>query len=256
MTEDLLAGGRPPLTVGDDIDVDGRRWSFAGGTVEHFDEHVRKSVPGYSDGHALIEQLSDFFVGSRARVIELGCSTGALISRLAQRHQNVDSEFLGIDVVPEMVERARERCAGLKRLHIEVADARRVDFTDATLVVMYYTLQFVPVWQRSPLLQRICREMRPGGGLILFEKTRLSDGRMQDLANQIYDGYKLEQGFSADEILGKTRSLRGVLEPFTGEQNFELVRGAGFEEPYLVYKYLAFEGLLAIRSPLAAASDA
>jgi tRNA (cmo5U34)-methyltransferase len=241
----------PSPAVGDDIDLDGHRWSFAGDTVERFDQHVRKSVPGYEDGHALVEHLSDFFVASRGRVIELGCSTGTLISRLAQRHANVDAEFLGVDLVPDMVERARERRSGLRNLQIEVADARRVDFTDASLIIMYYTLQFVPVWQRRSLLARICEEMRPGGGLILFEKTRLADGRMQDICNQIYDAYKLEHGFAAEEILGKTRSLRGVLEPFTYAQNADLIRGAGFDEPYLIYKYLAFEGMLAIRSPLA-----
>jgi tRNA (cmo5U34)-methyltransferase len=188
-------------------------------------------------------------------VIEVGCSTGALIQRLARRHAAEPVEFLGVDVVPEMVDVARERCRGECNLRIEVVDGRRVDYSDACLVVMYYTLQFIPVWQRQVLVERICREMRPGGALILFEKTRLPDGMLQDICNQIYESFKLEQGIQPEEILGKARSLRGVLEPFTSAENAALVTAAGFARPHVLYRKLAFEGLLAVK-PIVAETPA
>jgi tRNA (cmo5U34)-methyltransferase len=235
------------LPIGDGIATEGRRWTFAHGTPARFDDHVGRSVPGYKDGHAIVAELSDFFVSDGGRVIEVGCSTGALIRLLARRHEAAPVEFLGVDVVPEMVEVARERCRDQCNLRIEVVDGRRVDYTDACLVVMYYTLQFIPVWQRRPLLERVCREMRPGGALILFEKTRLPNGMLQDLCNQIYESYKLDRGIAPEEVLGKARSLRGVLEPFTSAENAALVVGAGFGRPHVLYRQLAFEGLLAVK---------
>ena len=235
------------LPVGDGIAADGRRWTFARGTPARFDDHIGRSVPGYHDGHALVAELSDFFVSDGGRVIEVGCSTGALIQSLARRHEAAPVEFLGVDVVPEMVDVARERCREQCNLRIEVVDGRRVDYTDACLVVMYYTLQFIPVWQRRSLIERICREMRPGGALILFEKTRLPDGMLQDICNQVYETFKLDHGIESEEVLGKARSLRGVLEPFTSAENAALVAGAGFGRPHVLYRQLAFEGLLAVK---------
>jgi tRNA (cmo5U34)-methyltransferase len=243
------AGHRAPpeAVIGDDIQLPSRRWSFGRGTAAHFDQHVAKSVPGYHDGHALVEELSDFFVADGGRIIEVGCSTGALISRLAHRHEAMNAEFLGVDVVDDMVEVARDRCSDQGNVHIEIVDARRVDYTDACLVVLYYTLQFIPLWQRGALLERIRREMRLGGGLVLFEKTRLPNGMLQDMCNQVYDTYKLARGFTAEEVLGKTRSLRGVLEPSTSAENMALLRRAGFSEPHVLYRQLAFEGILAVK---------
>jgi tRNA (cmo5U34)-methyltransferase len=235
------------LVVGDEIAPDHRRWTFGRGTPARFDDHVGKSVPGYHDGHALVEELSDFFVGAGGRVIEVGCSTGTLIGRLAARHEGAPLEFLGVDVVAEMVELARERCQDRSNVNIEVVDGARVDYSDACFVVMYYTMQFIPAYQRGVLLTRMCREMRPGGALVLFEKTRLPNGPLQDLCNQIYETFKLERGFSADEVLGKTRSLRGILEPFTSAENAGLLRAAGFGEPHVLYRHLAFEGMLAVK---------
>ncbi len=243
-------------SVGDSIELSTRRWSFAGSTTSHFDEHVRKSVPGYGDGHAIIEELSDFFVAPGGRVLEVGCSTGTLISRLARRHAQSGADFLGIDVVEEMVQCARANIDDLRNVRIEQADAARIDYSDATLVVMYYTLQFIPVALRGDLLDRICSEMRPGGALIVFEKTRLPTSALQDMCGQIYESYKAERGFSAEEILGKARSLRGVLEPLTSTETARLISTAGFEGPHVIYKYLAFEGMVGMRPLLAPTSNA
>jgi tRNA (cmo5U34)-methyltransferase len=243
--------GSSGVVVGDDIDLQGHRWSFGGGAARRFDDHVEKSVPGYRDGHAIVEQLSDFYVTRDGRVIEIGCSTGALITRLARRHQAAGCHFLGVDVVPEMVARARERSSGLDNLSIELVDASRVDYRDATLVVMYYTLQFIPLWQRAHLLKKMFRGMRPAGAVIIFEKTRLPSSDLQDMCNQVYDSYKLDRGFTPEEIVGKARSLRGVLEPLTSAENAALLRAAGFDEPHVIYKNLAFEGTIAVKSVLA-----
>jgi len=241
-----IEGADEPV-VGDGIAVEGSRWTFARGTPARFDDHIGKSVPGYRDGHRLVEQLSDFFAPDGGRVIEIGCSTGTLVLRLAQRHQAAPVDFLGVDVVPEMIEVARDRSRAQGNLRFEIADGLRVDYSEACMVIMYYTMQFIPVWQRPELVERICREMRPGGTIILFEKTRLPTGRLQDICNQVLDSYKLEQGIQPDEVLGKTRSLRGVLEPFTSAENEALLTGAGFARPHVIYRQLAFEGMVAIK---------
>ena len=49
------------------------------------------------------------------------------------------------------------------------------------------------------------------------------------------------------EILAKTRSLKGILEPFTTKENLNFLKRAGFKDYVSIQKYLCFEGFLAIK---------
>mgnify|MGYP001499342982 FL=1 len=67
------------------------------------------------------------------------------------------------------------------------------------------------------------------------------------MATAIYTDFKIEQGYNADEIVSKTRSLKGVLEPFSTQGNLELLKRAGFVDVMTIMKYVCFEGFLAIK---------
>jgi len=81
----------------------------------------------------------------------------------------------------------------------------------------------------------------------MFEKVRANDARFQDIMTGLYTDYKLEQGYTPDEIIAKSRSLKGVLEPFSTEGNTDMLRRAGFEDIITVQKFMNFEGFLAIK---------
>ena len=80
-----------------------------------------------------------------------------------------------------------------------------------------------------------------------FEKVRAPDARFQDVATALYVDFKLGQGYDWAEITEKTRSLKGVLEPFSTEGNLGLMRRAGFVDVMTIFKYVCFEGFLAIK---------
>ena len=81
----------------------------------------------------------------------------------------------------------------------------------------------------------------------MFEKVRGPDARFQDILSSLYVDYKRDQGYSADEILAKTRSLKGVLEPFSTAGNIDLLSRAGFKDITTVFKYISFEGFFCIK---------
>jgi tRNA (cmo5U34)-methyltransferase len=113
--------------------------------------------------------------------------------------------------------------------------------------VSYYTVQFVHPRQRQELIDRIYERLNWGGAFLLFEKVRGPDARFQDIFVSLYNDFKAANGFSSDEILNKTSSLKGVLEPFSTEGNLGLLRRAGFTDIATVMKYICFEGFLAIK---------
>jgi tRNA (cmo5U34)-methyltransferase len=112
---------------------------------------------------------------------------------------------------------------------------------------MYYALQFVPPKFRQSMLDEIYQALNWGGALLQFEKVRGPDARFQDIMTQMYTEYKITQGYSSEDILAKSRSLKRILEPFSTEGNLDLLSRAGFNDIMTVQKYVCFEGFLAIK---------
>ena len=233
--------------VGDDISADNAGWSFAGDVPARFDAHVRRSIPFYDEGHGLVAELSDWFVGDGSVVYDLGCATGGLSRLLAERHRAKAPRLLAVDRDPDMLAQARTNCAGVAGIELVEADLADLELAPCDLVVAYYTLQFVrPRW-RQQVFDRIYQALEWGGALVLFEKVRAPDARFQDIAGGLYTELKLRRGFAGEEIVNKARSLKGVLEPFSTRGNLDLLARAGFVDVMTVFKYVCFEGFVAIK---------
>ena len=83
--------------------------------------------------------------------------------------------------------------------------------------------------------------------MILFEYVRGREARFQDLSVALYNEFKLSNRYSPSQIFNKTRSLKGVLEPFSTKGNCELLDRAGFKDYMNIFKYVCFSGFLAIK---------
>jgi tRNA (cmo5U34)-methyltransferase len=233
--------------VGGNISAKNAGWKFRD-IADDFDEHVEKSVPFYKEGHELVCQLSDFFLRDDSVVVELGTSTGALAERfLAHNAGREGLRYLGIDAEASMVERASQRCSGDARAAFVCDDILTVPLESCSMILSYYTIQFVHPRSRQAMFDRIYDALDWGGALVLFEKVRAPDARFQDIAMQIYHEYKLGRQFTEAEILHKQRSLKGVLEPFSTQGNLDLMKRAGFVDITTVMKWVCFEGFLAIK---------
>ncbi|PZD70733.1 Carboxy-S-adenosyl-L-methionine synthase [Acaryochloris thomasi RCC1774] len=233
--------------VGDAIQAANANWSFGGQTREQFEQHIHKSVPFYAEGHQLVEALSDFFLVEGSVCYDLGCSTGSLMVSLAERHANRQIQFIGIDCEADMAQQAQAQGQTFANIEIRHQNLIDVELEPADLIVAYYTMQFVNPKHRQAIFNQIYEALNWGGGLILFEKVRAPDARFQDMTTTLYTDFKLQQGYSGDEIVAKTRSLKGVLEPFSTAGNLGLLERAGFVDIMTVMKYVCFEGFLAIK---------
>ena len=234
--------------AGDNIHAENASWSFGGGIADRFQDHVQRSVPLYREGHELIRQLSDFFVKKESRCYELGVSCGQLISSLSQRHSQKEGvQWIGIDNEPDMINKASETCLSNPSIELTCADITSYEYQKSDLIISYYTIQFVSPRLRQELFNTLYKSLNWGGALILFEKVRGADARFQDILTTTYTDFKLNNGYTPDEIIAKTRSLKGVLEPFSTQGNLDLLQRAGFVDVMSVMKYLCFEGFLAIK---------
>ena len=240
----------PQGEVGDGLTSGNAAWSFGGNTPKHFEDHVSKSVPRYADGHSIVLAISDFFVKKKSVCYELGCSTGALTRKLAARHPGA-GRWVGIDVEPDMIAQAREYLERqrpcIQNIEYVADDILTYSYEPADFIVAYYTAQFVSPRVRQDLYNRIYQTLNWGSAFVLFEKVRAPDARFQDIASSIYIDYKLEQGYEAGQIIAKSRSLKGVLEPFSTNGNLDMLKRAGFADVMTIFKHICFEGFFCIK---------
>ena len=233
-------------SVGDNIDSQNAAWKFSGEMVNDFEEHVAKSVPIYNEGHDIILKISDYFIKNDSICYELGTSTGVLSNKLANRFSDRDAKFIGLDIEEDMVASAKKRYT-MKSLSFEYADVLEYNFESSDFITSYYVVQFIRPSQRQLLIDKIYKSLNWGGAFLYFEKVRAPDARFQDIMTGVYNEYKLEQGYSAEEIIQKSRSLKGVLEPFSTQGNIDMLKRAGFVDVMSVAKFGPFEGILAIK---------
>lgn len=227
--------------------VNNASWSFSGKVPITFEDHILKSVPLYPQGHQLILELSDFFLTNHSICYDIGCSTGLLLESLANRHSSIKSEFVGLDIEVDMIEYANNKHKKASNVNFIHSNVVEFDFEKADLIVSYYTLQFVRPKVRQLIINKIYNTLNWGGAFICFEKVRGPDARFQDISNQLYTEFKLNNGYSPENIITKSKSLKGVLEPFSTQGNLDLFRRAGFSDITTIMKYICFEGFLMIK---------
>ena len=236
--------------VGNKIKAENARWEFCGDTVKTFDEHIMGSIPFYNEGHDIVCEISDYFIKSDSVVYEIGTSTGEMILKLAKHNEKKQKvKFVGIDIEKDMICEAKEKQKklGIHNVSFIVCDGAEAEFEPSDLIVSYYTMQFIRPSQRQEIFNKIYNSLKWGGAFIMFEKVRAPDARFQDMMSGIYREYKLRQGYSASEIMSKTQSLKGVLEPFSTQGNVDLLKRSGFVDIMTIFKYVCFEGFLAIK---------
>jgi len=233
-------------SAGDGIKTQNANWKFKGKMVESFEDHIKKSVPLYEEGHQLICELSDYFVKEDSTVYELGSSTGKLSHSLAKRHAQKGAKFVAIEKEKDMYDFAKE-CYKLDNLEFVEADITEFDYKRSDLFISYYTMQFIHPKHRQSIFDTIYESLEWGGAFVLFEKVRANDARFQDIMSGLYNEFKLKNGYTPEEILNKSMSLKGVLEPFSTQGNIDLLKRAGFVDIISIQKYINFEGFLAIK---------
>lgn len=236
------------LVTGDGIEHKPSDWKFDANVAEKFDAHVSKSVPYYSETQKLAVGISDWFVHDGGCVYDIGCATGTTIADLAYRHAGKQVHYIGIDRSVAMLQKAKERVNGLSRIQLLHEDVLEHSFpSDIDLVYSLYTLQFIDPHRRLELLTKIYNSMSCRGAIVLVEKVLDADPIATDIYIHLHWAKKVELGFEASEVYGKAMALRGVLVPFTLQENIDMLTRAGFSRVSTFWKWSNFAGLIAIK---------
>lgn len=223
-------------------------FQFSPKVAEVFDDMLSRSVPFYKETVAMTASLVASFVRPRDLVYDLGCSTGATLIELARRLPHLDLQWIGVDNSTAMVAKARLKAEGYSQSgqpRFVEADILEVPLAEAGAILLHYTLQFIRPLQRPDFLRRLHAALRPGGILLVSEKTISHTPAFNRAFIGYYLDFKRQQGYSEIEIARKREALENVLVPFSVAENLELFRQAGFSEVEQYFQWFNFSGFVA-----------
>jgi tRNA (cmo5U34)-methyltransferase len=223
-----------------------------GATVANvFDDMVNRSVPFYGEIQRMMAELAADYVKSGTDVYDLGCSTGTTLIGMNTTIAD-DIRFIGLDDSPEMLDKCRNKLidAGFKRpFELRVVDLNsNVEISNASIVVLCLTLQFVRPIYRERLLQNIYDGLQSGGALILVEKILAEDSALNREFIKHYYNYKRRNHYSEMEIAQKREALENILIPYKLSENITMLRDTGFAHCEVFFKWYNFSGLIASKN--------
>ncbi len=225
-------------------------FEFSEAVVRVFPDMIERSVPGYR----LLLELTPLMVARAVQpdstIYDLGCSLGAatLAARRAVQAENV--KMIAVDSAPDMIKRCRELIdADNSRVPVEVieADICELPIANASVVLTYFTLQFIAPARRAELLERIAAGMKPGGVLLLAEKLAFEPDANQQWLDTHHHDFKRAQGYSDLEIARKRQALENVLVPETRAQHHDRLCAAGFNQVVDWFQCFNFAAMAAVR---------
>ncbi|MFB5676673.1 carboxy-S-adenosyl-L-methionine synthase CmoA [Paenibacillus terreus] len=228
-------------------------FTFNSSVSQVFDDMVSRSIPHYIDAQKLIADFVKNNINDNSNVYDLGCATGTSIVLLHQTvRDNKQLKYVGIDNSVFMLEKAKQKLnqhfESPDQFELIEADITKFDnFQKTGCVLLNLTLQFVRPIKRIDLITKLYDNMQFGGILALFEKV--VDSNMQfnrDYINMYHD-FKRQNHYSEIEISRKREELENVLIPYTEQENYEMLKLAGFEKISTIFKYLNFAVILAVK---------
>ncbi|MBT1445969.1 carboxy-S-adenosyl-L-methionine synthase CmoA [Shewanella sp. JM162201] len=215
-----------------------------------FGDMIRRSVPGYGQIIATLGDFADRAVTPGSTVYDLGCSLGAATLSIRRRIEGRQCRIIAVDNSEPMLERCRENLAAYvsdTRVELMLKDIRDVTFENASLVVLNFTLQFLPPADRDALIRKIYAGLNPGGMLVLSEKLKFDSGEIQTLLDELHLDFKRANGYSELEISQKRSAIENVLIPDTLAQHRERLSSAGFAAHDLWFQCFNFVSMVAIK---------
>lgn len=131
------------------------------------------------DGQAFIDEMQ---LSTGKDVLEIGVGTGRLAARVAPKCR----KFIGIDISPKTVERAKENLRANANAGIILGDFMEYPF-DTTFDVIYSSLTFIHIRDKAEAISKIARLLKPGGRFVLsVDKNQSEYIDMGDRKVRIY----------------------------------------------------------------------
>ncbi len=215
-----------------------------------FADMIQRSVPGYGLTLQMIAVLAAQYAQNNTSLYDLGCSLGA--STLAMRHGIEASEccIVGVDNSKDMLGQCQgyvDADHGVVPVELHCENVQDTIIENASMVVLNFTLQFIPLHERESLLRQIYQGLKPGGVLVLSEKVSFERLGKNDCLTTLHEAFKRSQGYSEMEVSQKRQALEKVLLPESPQMHHQRLKDAGFADSQTWFQCFNFVSILAFK---------
>lgn len=225
-------------------------FTFDEGVVNVFPDMIKRSVPGYATIINMIGNLAERYAQPGSSCYDLGCSLGAATLAMRHRIQAADCNIIGVDNSAAMISRCEQVIAADSAevdVALHCADVCDFPIHNASVCVLNFTLQFIPLENRAAILQKIHEGLKPNGVLILSEKLAFDDEQHQALMIELHHNFKRANGYSDLEIAQKRSAIENVLIPETLAVHRQRLKDAGFASVDVWFQCFNFASIIAIK---------
>ena len=208
-------------------------FAFDESVASVFPDMIRRSVPGYETVTPLTGLIAARHLPDNGRCYDLGCSLGAATHAVLHAVGGRPCEIVAVDDSAPMLDRAKALASGEGRVTWLQADVRDVAIDGADVVVLNYTLQFLPPEDRLRLLRSIRQGLNETGVLLLSEKLKASQ-----YVTDLHVDFKRANGYSDLAISQKRAALEKVMRIDSLDEHAARLRWAGFDEVEVWFRCL------------------
>ena len=225
-------------------------FTFDDSVARVFPDMIKRSVPGYTTIVAMTGLLAGKYAIEGTSLYDLGCSLGASTLAMRQNIRQADCRIIGVDNSASML----ARCQNIidtdthdTPVTLACADLQDVAIENASVVVLNFTLQFIPREVRDRVISDIYCGLQPGGIMVLSEKVTFEDPHLDELNIDLHHQFKRANGYSELEVAGKRSALENVLLPETLSQDKQRIDAAGFSSCDVWFQCFNFASLVALK---------
>jgi tRNA (cmo5U34)-methyltransferase len=226
------------------------KFVFDRSVVEIFPDMIQRSVPGYQTIINHTGELADRFVQNNSHCYDLGCSLGASTLAIRERIAGRNATIFAVDNSQAMLDKLATILATQTSdsdTQLIANDICDIKITNASLVVLNFTLQFIPLARRSELISNIYNGLNPNGCLIISEKLHFEPESLNQLLTDLHHQFKRDQGYSDLEISQKRDAIDKVLLPESLATHIQRLKDCGFKSASPWFQCYNFGSLIAIK---------
>lgn len=220
----------------------------------HFPEMAMRSIPMYEEAHRLHISMFKERILSQPRTVfyDVGASRGHFFKALCNQFQ-IDPATgydrltcVAIDNSPSMLVKLKEEMPWVHTVELDAANLP--DFEKkANFISMFYILQFLQTdEEKLSALRWAYRNLEEGGVLFLGQKDLTTETHTELFADEYYR-FRMDNGYTLEEIKAKTEALKNSMWPIRPEWLGDLCLQAGFMDYVETTRWLTFSTSMCTR---------
>lgn len=217
------------------------RFEFDEEVAEIFPNMAERSIPLYREMHKfhakiLVDDYLDCIAGgwNSYTFLDIGASRAEFYYAIAEEAKRQGASldkfvYTACDLSTAMVSRTFRDNPTMRYYTYDLSNPDDFRFSGSRFdaVAMHYVMQFIPVDRRYVAYERLARMLRCGGLLFYGEKETLEAHteysakakRIAEISQEFYIDFRVNNGYSREEIEAKTKALGNSMWPVAYEHD-------------------------------------